>query len=116
MLPKRFRLKDASLFQKAFRSGKPFFFGDINCKAVFFGDGMTKVGFAISKKLFPKAVDRNAVKRMFADAVHASYESIPDGWHIVFFLRKNTSLDKGEVKKSISEIIRKISGIKTQAL
>ena len=113
MLPKRFRLKDASLFQKAFRSGKPFFFGDISCKAVFLGDGLTRVGFAVPKKLFPKAVDRNAVKRMIADSVRTSYEVIAGGWRIVCFIKKKTKLDRLEVNRSISEIIRKIREIKT---
>lgn len=112
MLPKRLRLKDASLFQKAFRSGKPFFFGDIACKAVFFGGERARVGFAVSKKLFPMAVDRNKMKRMLAGVVHDSYEMIPDGWQLVFFLLRKTDLDKAESERSISEIIRKIREIK----
>lgn len=108
MLPKRLRLKDASLFQKAFRSGKPFFFGDISCKAIFLDGERVKIGFVVSKKLFPRAVERNKVKRMLADIIHDAYETIPIGWQLIFFLRRNIDLDRIESERSISEIIRKI--------
>jgi ribonuclease P protein component len=116
MLQKRFRLKDASLFQKAFRSGKPFFFGDIACKAIFLDGARVKIGFSVSKKLFPRAVDRNTVKRVLADSIQELYEKIPSGWQIVFFPRKKTSINKESAKKSVSEIIHKVSRIKTQVL
>lgn len=113
MLPKRFRLKDASLFQKAFRSGKPFFFGDITCRAIFLDGARVKIGFAVSKKLFPRAVDRNAMKRILADPIQELYEEIPGGWQMVFSLRKKVPINKESVKKSVSEIIHKISRVKT---
>jgi len=116
MLSKRFRLKDASLFQKAFRSGKPFFFGNIGCKALFLSGERAKIGFAVSKKLFPRAVDRNALKRMLSDSVYELYTTIPDGWQIVFFLGKKAPLDKIEARKSISDIIRKIIETNIQTL
>lgn len=108
MLPKRFRLKDASLFQRTFRSGKPFFFESVACKAIFLPKEKKRIGFAVSKKLFPRAVDRNHVKRVLSDAVHQSYEEIPDGWQIVFFLGKKTMVDKEIAQRCTSAIIRKI--------
>jgi ribonuclease P protein component len=112
MLQKRFRIKDASLFKKAFRSGKSFFFGDIACKATFLSGERARVGFSVSKNFFPRAVDRNAMKRLLAAATRESYRMIPDGWQIIFFLGRKTTPDKDGVRKSVSEIIRKISEIK----
>lgn len=116
MLQKRFRIKDASLFQKAFRGGKPFFFGDIACRAIFLNGDRARVGFAISKKFFPRAVDRNVIKRLLAEATHESYKEIPDGWQIVFSLRRKTVLDRDGARKAVLGIIRKISEIKKRVI
>ncbi len=112
MLPKRLRIKDASLFQKAFRGGKPFFFENIACKALFFGNEKAKIGFALSKKLFPRAVDRNRIKRMLSRAVSEHYRDIPDGWSIVFFLKNNEETGYDGTKKAISGLIEKLKRYK----
>jgi ribonuclease P protein component len=112
MLPKCFRLKDASLFQKAFRGGKPFFFEKIACKAIFIEGERKRVGFAIPKKVFPKAVDRNRAKRALSDAVSLSFGEIPDGWNIVFFPRDKDFFWDDSVRRGVSVLIRKIKDIK----
>ena len=116
MLPKRLRLKDASLFQKAFRGGKPFFFGSIVCKALFTEKNRTLVGFAVSKKAFPRAVDRNRVKRMLSEPIQHLYGDIPDGWNLVFSLRGGDIPNEGVFQQGVAEIIKKISDIKIKLI
>lgn len=114
MLPKPLRLKDKSLFQKAFRGGKSFFFGNITCKALFTGDGYAHVGLSISKKVFPRAVDRNAVKRVFARVVRGFYKDIPDGWQVVFSFKGTNIPNDDEIRDGVEATIQKIRTIKTK--
>lgn len=87
MLPKTERLKKNSAFQAVFRRGKPFFFQGVGCR-VLSGQKETLIGFAVSSKTYPRAVDRNRVKRLLSTAVRAHLDRIPSGSHIVFFLAK----------------------------
>lgn len=115
MLPKSLRLKNSELFQKAFRFGKPFFFGNIGCKVIFSQDIGKKVGFSLSKKLFPRAVDRNQAKRTLSDAAAFFWDDIPEGVFVVFFLRAHEGfLGKEIVMKDFSGLISKINVSKPQ--
>lgn len=67
-----------------------------------------KFGFIISKKISKRAVDRNKIKRLLAEAVRKNLEKIPEGTRGIF-LAKRAILGKKyeeigrEVKKIISE-------------
>lgn len=113
MLPKRSRLKDTSLFQRTFRSGKPFFFEKVACRVLFLNNEPVRIGFSVSKKLFPRAVDRNHIKRLLSAAVYRVYEDIPIGWQIILSPRGKGVLDRDGAEKNISSLIREINNIKT---
>ncbi len=105
MLPKRDRLKEHQAFQEVFRRGKPFFFGGIGCR-VLFGMEKTRVGFAIARKTYPRAVDRNRVKRLLAAAVRSHQGGLPDGAHLVFFLgRRPESLSYATFEHAVGMIL-----------
>jgi len=106
MFPKRDRLKKHEAFQEVFRRGKPFFFGGIGCR-ILTGQEQTRIGLTVTKKAYPRAVDRNRAKRLFAEAVRANRKDIPSDTHIVFFLGKpleTLSLDVFD--RAISMIFR----------
>jgi len=106
MLPKRDRLAENRAFQDVFRRGKPFFFGPVGCKACS-GKERTRIGFAISRKIYPRAVDRNLAKRLLATAVRTHVQELPLKTHIVFFLGKRPeTLSFGTVDRAVSAILR----------
>lgn len=113
MLPKSSRLKKPELFQKAFRFGKPFFFGNVGCKILFSGGNGKKIGFSLSKKLFPHAVDRNRAKRLLSEAVGLSWNDIPEDVFMVFFLRGREGFsEKEKISKDVSGLISRLNGYK----
>ena len=115
MLPKSLRLKNSELFQKAFRFGKPFFFGNIGCKVIFSKDTGKKVGFSLSKKIFPRAVDRNRAKRALSDVAALFWDDIPEGIFVVFFLRTHEGfLEKERLMKDFPGLISKVNASKPQ--
>lgn len=106
MLPKRDRLKENKAFQEVFRRGKPFFFGGIGCKALR-GLEKTKIGFSISRKIYPRAVDRNRAKRLLAAAVQAHSDVLPTGTYLVFFLGKRPeTLSYAAFNRAVGMILR----------
>ena len=115
MLPKSSRLKNPELFQKAFRFGKPFFFGNVGCKIASSGESGKKIGFSLSKKLFPHAVDRNKAKRLLSEAVGLLWDDIPEGVFVVFFLRTREGFSEKEmISKDVSGLVSKLNGYKPQ--
>ena len=106
MLPKRGRLKNNAAFQEAFRRGKPFFFQGLGCR-VLSGQERTLVGFAVSKKAYPRAVDRNRAKRLLAEAVRKHAAKLPTDTWIVFTLSKPPeSLTFPVFERMVSGILR----------
>ncbi len=115
MLKKSYRLKDRALFQKAFRFGKPFFFGNIGCKVFFDPTAKKKVGFALAKKILPLAVHRNAIKRLLSQEVVSSWDDIPPHAFVVFFLRKRPEPEgRDSLRSDFSGLISKIKNYKLQ--
>lgn len=52
------------------------------------GDKEKKFGFVVSKKISKRAVDRNRIKRLLADAVKVNLEKVTEGTIGVFLPRK----------------------------
>ncbi|GCE19148.1 ribonuclease P protein component [Dictyobacter kobayashii] len=46
-----------------------------------------RVGFVVSKRISKRAVQRNYIKRLLAEAVRSLLVDIPPGWDIVFSAR-----------------------------
>lgn len=87
MIPKQYRLKKKSDFQRLFKKGKsyagPYF-------VLYFiekeGKGPTKIGFAVSKKI-GTAVTRNKIKRRLREAVRPLIPSIKENYDIIIVAR-----------------------------
>ncbi len=110
MLKKGFRLKRNEDFSKVFRFGKPFFVDSIGCKAMRNGSETTLVGISVAKKLFPKASERNRVKRVFSHVLEEAYIHLPSGISMIFFYRKKpTEFLFDVVKTQVSAIIADIN-------
>ncbi|MEI7749741.1 MAG: ribonuclease P protein component [Candidatus Moraniibacteriota bacterium] len=110
MLPRPLRLKNTLLFQKAFRYGKPFFFGNIGARIVFRSGSGRKFGFIATKKMFRRAVDRNTVRRILSEAVFLIQDSFPEDASIVLFLRNRPEEIRFDViSDDIKGLVRGIS-------
>jgi ribonuclease P protein component len=108
MLKKGFRITKQGDFDRAFRSGKPLFFGDIGCKGTKNGLKHIRIGFSISKKHVPLAVDRNRLRRILSEAFAAKETTWPDPMDIVFFSTKKTALiSLDEAKTLVDQVLEK---------
>lgn len=109
MLKKGFRLKKNEDFSKVFRFGKPFFVGLIGCKVMKTDEVGVKVGLSFSKKLFPKAVDRNRIKRVFSHVIERRLDSLPDQSAIVlFYSKKPGNIEYQDVDRDICSILTRV--------
>lgn len=110
MLPRKYRLRSSADISQIFRGGKPFFSNGIGCKVLFERKDEKRIGFVSSKRIFPKATDRNRAKRILSEAVSCFLSDIPDGADLLFFFqKKDASLDLKTVEIAVSKIIREIS-------
>lgn len=88
-LSSRERLKNKFLFEQVFRRGKSVNASPIRMIYLFVpGERQTKAGFAVSARLFPKAHDRNRIKRLMRESYRLSkpFEvgNKSGGYHVVF--------------------------------
>lgn len=96
MLKKGFRLRKKEDFDRVFRCGKPLFFDEIGCRYLKDAPSV-RLGFSLSKKYLPLAVDRNRMKRVFSEVFYEHKEEWPTGGDVLFFLIKKPK--KREIKQ-----------------
>lgn len=85
MLKKGFRLRKKEDFDKVFRFGKPLFFEEIGCRYLK-ESPLLRLGFSLSKKYLPLAVDRNRLRRVLSQAFYERQEVWPKTGDMLFFL------------------------------
>jgi ribonuclease P protein component len=108
MLKKGFRITKQEDFDRAFRSGKPLFFGEIGCKGAKNGLDHIRLGFSFSKKHVPLAVDRNRLRRILSEAFAAQEAAWPDPMDIVFFSTKKTAvISLNTAKNLVDQVLNK---------
>jgi ribonuclease P protein component len=67
-------------------------------------------GFIISKKISKRAVDRNRIKRLLAEAVRQNLDKFQNGFRGVFLVKKNIlGIDFETIKKELINLNEKIS-------
>ena len=93
MLKKGFRLRKKEDFDRVFRSGKPLFFNEIGCRYAT-SEFPLRLGFSLSKKHLPTAVERNRVRRVLSEAFFELRTEWPATGDIVFFtIKKPKKID-----------------------
>lgn len=116
LIPKQYRLKKKSDFQKIFKKGRssagPYFVLYIRENEE---KGPTRIGFAVSKKI-GTAVVRNKIKRRLREAVRSLVPDIKDNYDIIIVARSRIkSISFFEIQKQMINIFnrnRLVSGDK----
>lgn len=108
LIPKQYRLKKKSDFQKLFKLGRsyagPYF-------VIYFKEnevkGQTRIGFAVSKKI-GTAVMRNKIKRRLREAVRPLIPQIKENYHIIIVARSRIRTAAfSELQKQLFNIFNK---------
>lgn len=86
-LNRAFRLRKNSDFQRVRQQG-----GSTASRLLILAwkpndQAILRVGFVVSKRISKRAVQRNYIKRLLAEAVRPLLADIPPGWDIVFSAR-----------------------------
>jgi len=98
-LPKKIRLCDNLLIETLFQKGEKFQKESLICK--YLESVNFQVGFSAPKKRFPRAVDRNQIKRHLRESFRLHYKEIlgesPKGYgYFIFMGSVNTSFKETE--------------------
>jgi ribonuclease P protein component len=105
-LPKKLRLCDDRLIERLFKKGKRIQHGVVSFK--YLPDEDFQVAFGAPKKRFPKAVERNLLKRKLRESFRLHYRKIlgeePSGYgYFVFNGTTETSFQ--EINKAMVEVL-----------
>jgi len=67
-----------------------------------------RIGFVVSKRISKRAVDRNKVKRLLAEALRPLLGELSPGWDIVFSARRDTlTADLRTLEQDIPALLRR---------
>lgn len=89
MLKKAFRLIRTEDFEEVFRSGKTVYRGDFGCRYRPNGLDKLRLGFSVSRKRIPLAVERNRIRRVFSEAIRIGQRDwLRKGADVIFFVVK----------------------------
>lgn len=109
MLLQKNRLIKRRDFERVYKYGKLFYFEDISLKYVKNELSESRIGFSLGAKYFPKAVERNRIKRQLRGFFRENLQKIKKGLDIVIIIKRNkSSKDKlREKKETIERILKK---------
>jgi ribonuclease P protein component len=99
--PVRLRLTRASDFQQVFKKN---FRRSDNCITILVGNkpgSWPRIGFAIARKQIPRAVKRNALKRLFRESFRISRHRLPPRDMVIMVRREILSLSPAEIRNRL---------------
>ena len=71
-------------------------------------DGGSKIGIAVSSKIFKKAVDRNRARRLISAAIEPLYGKLPTNINILALPKASIlSVKSGDVLINLEEVLKK---------
>lgn len=103
--PKELKIRKKSEYEEIFGKSRRLSTEHFNILCAPNSLGFARVGFVISKKMVPGAVDRNRVKRVLREFFRLN-KSLFGSTDVVFIAKKGSeTLDYSLAKKEIEEII-----------
>jgi ribonuclease P protein component len=109
MLPYKNRLINRGDFERVYRYGNFFSFGNITLKVGKNKLNLTRIGFSVGIKFSKKAVERNRIKRQLREIVHKNLNKIKDGFDLVVMIKKieNNTISSDLLELDLLEILKK---------
>jgi len=112
MLPLKNRLKKKKDFEKVLKQGENIRGSVMYFKVLKTKEPEPRIGFIVSKKVSPKAVERNKARRRMKEAVRSSLDSLKKGTDIVIIaLPKIKEKSFEEIKEEIQKTFKKINNV-----
>lgn len=107
-LPKHRRLKKREDFERSRKVGIPYHGKLFLWVLVPSDSSLPRLGLAVTKKLFPRAVDRNRVKRVVREVFRENSQLIPNGYDVVV-------VAKGPAREAdYNSCLRELEGLKVR--
>lgn len=107
MLKRVNRITKRKDFEEVKKKGRIYhspIFGVLVLKA---GDKVKEFGMVISKKISKKAVERNKVKRLLAEAIRRNLDEINEGYRMIFLVKPSILGKKGEeIEKEVTKLLK----------
>ena len=109
---KKFNLKSKIDFEELFEKGTFIKHQSLGLRYLKTEDSKFFLGYTVSKKIKPRAVDRNLIKRRmrseFYDLRNFFVKNCPSGIYLFCYLRREISLSS-DISKNIAILIKKIN-------
>jgi len=107
-LKKGYRLKKRKEFEEVREKGRVWHGPKISLAVLERGEGGTRVGVVVSKRVDKRAVERNRLRRLAAEVFRKNWEvwGGPNRWLVVMVRRNGLSL--GEIENELAGPIRKL--------
>jgi len=107
-LKRALRLRKSSEFQRVRQQGRSITSRLLTLAWMPNDVAQLRIGFVVSKRISKRAVDRNKVKRLLAEALRPSLGEFSPGWDIVFSARKDTlTADLRTLEQDIPALLRR---------
>ena len=88
-LSRKERITNAREFEYAYKNGAIKKTGCLIIRTLANNLGYSRLGIAVSKKLFPSSVVRNRIKRMIREAFRLNKHQLPKGLDLIIGIRSN---------------------------
>lgn len=101
--PRRLRLTQAIEFQQVFKNN---FRSSDACLTILVGKNagdLPRLGFAIARKQVPKAIQRNALKRLFRESFRKNWKRLPARDMVIMVRREILSRDAAELRGALDQ-------------
>ncbi len=66
-----------------------------------------RIGLSVSKKKFPKATDRNRVRRLYREGFRLSKQELPGGMDLIFIPRTSSEPKLEQIENSLRNLVPK---------
>ena len=107
MLKKALRLQKKEDFDRIFRLGRPIFFGPLALRYSAKKSPGFRLGFSLSKKYLPRAVERNRLRRVLSELMAEKRSEWPESADVVICLRRRpAAISKKDLDPAVSALLR----------
>lgn len=109
MLPREKRITSTRDYKRVYQKGSFFSARLANINLLPNRSTLSRLGIVVTKKVAPKATDRNLVKRRFREVSRSLYDLLPAGYDIVVTIKPGASrVPFTEMERELKEVFAKV--------